>query len=208
MLANGVDLAGVNVMTMDYGGSREPGVAMYDATAQCSPRDLAPAGRRLRAGRPSPDRRADVWRKIGATPMIGQNDTPDDHFSLDDAEDLTAFAGGQHGLGRLSMWSANRDVQCGVQAGPLLSNTCSGVTQRPLAFTWELGRLGQRLPGRVRISEKPEPVRATSRDNPETSPYPIWRPRRSYSGGDKVVWHARVCKRPSGGRRRASRTRR
>jgi chitinase len=35
-------------------------------------------------------------------------------------------------------------------------------------------------------------VRAASRDNPETSPYPIWRPHRSYAGGDKVVWHARV----------------
>jgi chitinase len=123
--------------------------------------------------------------------MIGRNDIPGEVFTLGDARALVGLAN-RVGLGRVSLWSANRDAQCGVQAGPQVSNTCSGVSQRPLAFTWELGRLNARVPGRVRVRQRAEPVRATSRDNPATSPYPIWRPRRTYSGGDEVVWHARV----------------
>ena len=189
-LQHGVKLAGVNVMTMDYGASRIAGVSMRTANE----RALRATWRQVngayrRAGQPLTA--SQVWARIGATPMIGRNDVPGEVFTLGDARALIGLANGV-GLGRVSMWSANRDVQCGVQAGPQVSNTCSGVSQRPLAFTWELSRLNARLPGRVRVRERPEPVRAASRDNPETSPYPIWRPRRSYTGGEKVVWHARV----------------
>ena len=53
-------------------------------------------------------------------------------------------------LARVSMWSANRDSQCGVQSlDGQVSNTCSGVSQKPLAFTWELGRLNGHPPVRT-----------------------------------------------------------
>ena len=50
---------------------------------------------------------------MGATPMIGQNDTPDEVFTLADATALNQFAL-SHKLGRMSMWSANRDIVCGT----------------------------------------------------------------------------------------------
>mgnify|MGYP000385156732 CR=1 FL=1 len=48
------------------------------------------------------------WAKIGATPMIGQNDLSNEIFTLADAKTLNQFAQ-KSGLGRLSIWSANRD---------------------------------------------------------------------------------------------------
>ncbi|MFZ8360594.1 glycosyl hydrolase family 18, partial [Staphylococcus aureus] len=55
---------------------------------------------------------AAAWAKVGATPMIGQNDVAQEVFGLDDARQLNAFALAQH-LGRVSMWSLNRDRTCG-----------------------------------------------------------------------------------------------
>ena len=73
MLEAGVDLAGVNLMTMDYGASRASGDSMAEASIaalQSSHRQLGTlyrlAGIELTA--------ATLWTKIGATPMIGQND--------------------------------------------------------------------------------------------------------------------------------------
>ena len=50
-----------------------------------------------------------VWSRIGATPMIGQNDVDAERFTVDDARGLATFAVDK-GLGRVSMWSLNRDA--------------------------------------------------------------------------------------------------
>ncbi len=188
-LQNGARLAGVNIMTMDYGGSRAAGQSMrsagehaLDATHRQLDAIYRRAGQRMSASR--------LWARIGVTPMIGRNDVPGEKFTLGDARALVGLAN-RLGLARVSMWSANRDSQCGAQAGSQVSNTCSGVSQRPLAFTWELGRLDARIPGRPRVNAA-RSVRVASRDDPAISPYPIWRSRRAYQGGDEVVWHARV----------------
>jgi chitinase len=191
-LRGGAKLAGVNVMTMDYGGSKPAGQSMRAAgtlALRATARQLAAIYRR--AGHPLTRRQ--LWAHIGATPMIGHNDIPGEVFSLSDARALVSFAN-RVGLGRVSMWSANRDAPCGVQPtdGGQVSNTCSGISQRLLGFTWELGRLNARMPGAARVSSKDEPVRALSRDDPATSPYPIWRPRKTYQLNDEVVWHERV----------------
>ena len=36
-----------------------------------------------------------LWRKIGLTPMIGQNDVADEVFTLQDAQDLSSIRGFQ-----------------------------------------------------------------------------------------------------------------
>jgi chitinase len=190
MLAAKVDLAGVNVMTMNYGGSRASGTSMFDATAdalQSTWRQLDASYRR--AGVPLTS--ADVWRKIGATPMIGQNDAPEDRFTVEDGRRLVSFAR-EHGLGRVSMWSANRDGPCGAQWDDhVASNTCSGLDQKPLDFAGVFGRLG----GRTATAASAKTTADTSPpvvDDPATSPYPIWRAQRIYEAGAKVVWHGNV----------------
>ena len=82
MLAAKVPLAGVNLMTMDYGQSRQPDQSMLDASIQAARSahvQLQAAYRE--AGLESGERT--VWSKIGLTPMIGQNDVPGEIFTLD-----------------------------------------------------------------------------------------------------------------------------
>ncbi len=191
MLAAGVDLAGVNVMTMNYGASRPSGVGMADAVAaslQATWRRVGDAYRR--AGVTLTDDA--VWAKVGATPMIGQNDAPGEVFSLEDAKRLTTFATA-HGMGRVSMWSANRDGACGAQLDlNVAQNTCSGVVQDPLAFGTTFGHLGGVTSAAAETVTSVAPAAAPVADDPTTSPYPIWRTQRIYEVGDKVVWHGGV----------------
>jgi len=198
-LATGVDLGGVNVMTMDYGAGRSPDMSMAQANKEAllaTYRQLEGAYRT--AGKAMNPQQ--LWARIGATPMIGQNDTPEDVFTLDDADDLLRFAKVQ-GLGRLSIWSSNRDSPCGKQMDVLLvSNTCSGVTQTPLEFTQRLNQLAGRSNQRGAAAAGMEPEGAASGDltqtqvvdDAETSPYPIWQADRVYRGEEKVVWHGNV----------------
>jgi chitinase len=129
MLRTGVDLAGVNAMTMDYGSSRVNGQSMLAATTGA----LAAVEPELkilyhRAG--SELSSAAVWSKIGATPMIGQNDVLDEVFGLDAAKGLNDFVL-SHRMGRVSMWSLNRDITCGPKYVDVkrVSDACSGVSQ-------------------------------------------------------------------------------
>lgn len=196
-LTNGADIAGVNVMTMNYGGSRPTGMSMREAN-ELALKALWQqlSGIYVELGQPKADE--DIWHLIGATPMIGQNDVREDIFTLEDARALVSFAN-EHNLGRLSFWSANRDTACGMQAGDgRVSNTCSGVSQEPQAFAREF-RLrqdvasGQRAPS-PHLTVTPGTGRAQSQsfDDPRTSPYPIWRDAKAYEAGAKVVWQDKV----------------
>ena len=78
-----------------------------------------------------------------------------------DAQGLVGFASRDH-LGRVSMWSLNRDSQCGSSFPEigLLSNTCSGTAQSGLQFAQHLRpaararpRPAQPAPGNVLPAE-------------------------------------------------------
>lgn len=62
--------------------------------------------------------------------MIGQNDVPDEVFGLDAARGLNEFVR-SHGIGRVSMWSLNRDNTCSPNYVDMkrVSAACSGVSQ-------------------------------------------------------------------------------
>ena len=64
--------------------------------------------------------------------MIGENDVPGEIFYLDDAQDLADWAS-ENKIGRLSMWSANRDKECENPNEPLYS--CSRISQNPFEFS-------------------------------------------------------------------------
>lgn len=194
MLAAGVDISGVNAMTMDFGDSREKTQSMSDASISA----LEQTHRQLkalysRAGISLTD--ATIWHKVGATPMIGQNDIQGEIFTLDDAVALNTFAVTQ-GLGRMSMWSMNRDQSCGPNYVDLtrVSDSCSGVDQGAVRFATLLspgfdGR-AVRAAGNVTTSEPVDPEKIL--DVPATSPYVIWSESSSYLQGTKIVWHRNV----------------
>ena len=95
----------------------------------------------------------------------------------------------------MSLWSANRDRQCGAPAGEgwEVLPTCSGVEQERGQFTRTLlARIDGAAPVRT---PPPEPLaEAGGRvgDDPRVSPYPIWRRDRAYREGEKVVWQRTV----------------
>jgi chitinase len=191
-LAGDLELTGVNVMTMDYGAAKPPSQSMLDATQQAVTATVEQvSGVYAELGTTLGDDEA--WARVGATPMIGQNDVPGEIFTLADAEALASFAR-DHGLGRISLWSLNRDTACSASFASVsvLSNTCSGVDQDPLAFVGAFAGL-EGDGADVRISDvDPDPARGVVVDDPATSPYPVWRAEGRYPVGYKVVWHGQV----------------
>ena len=104
----GVNLAGVNVMAMDYGESAAPtsgpsaktmGAYAIDSASPPTPAVLAL--QRIRQ-----DLRL---QPAGRHPMIGVNDITTEVFTAADAQTLENYARSK-GLGMLGFWSATRDV--------------------------------------------------------------------------------------------------
>ena len=193
LLGAGVKLAGVNAMAMDFGteeaaedmfGTIESSLAATHAQVQSLWRA---AGLEASA--------AAAWGHIGATVMIGINDITDERFTTRDARHLANFVD-EVGIPRVSIWSLNRDSQCGgafARTG-ILSNTCSGIVQKPLQFTQTFSELrGTKTAGREPAAPRlPADATKVKRDDPARSPYPIWRASAAYVAGYKVVWQGQI----------------
>ncbi len=194
VLEQGLDIAGVNVMTMDYGGSKDDS----DSMAEASKKALTETHRQLSVLYQLAEislEGSSIWRKIGATPMIGQNDVPAEVFSIEDAIALNAFAR-EKGIGRMSMWSANRDIPCGANYVDVkvVSDLCSGVTAPAFGFSNVLGMgfTGDLVQSAKMVTVEDPEANEHVVDNPETSPYQIWKDTGVYLKGTKVVWHGSV----------------
>jgi chitinase len=113
----------VNVMAMDFGS---PAPTMASDVESAATETVAELDRRY-------PRSGGWWRALRISPMIGRNDDPGEVFTLDDARELAAFARARH-VAQLGMWSVDRDRAC-AHAGAAAQPTCSGVAQRPFAFS-------------------------------------------------------------------------
>ena len=188
MLDAGVDLAGVNLMTMNYGtdGTVAPMSSMSIDALTATAAQLRTIWRdrdlRLPPG--------GVWSLLGATPMIGQNDVPGEVFSMDDARALNEFASAE-GVARLSMWALNRDQTCGSNYPNVrtVAVSCSGIEQAGESFGVVLAEGYAGTPSARPALDDDHAVIA---DDPATSPYPIWSSRSYYSAGVLVVWKGSV----------------
>jgi hypothetical protein len=78
--------------------------------------------------------RARLWQMIGITPMIGLNDATTEVFDQQAARQVAAFAA-QNGVGRLSIWSLNRDRQDPRGAIAYVEPTSSSLAQQPYDFS-------------------------------------------------------------------------
>jgi chitinase len=195
MLKAGVVLAGVNAMTMDFG----PGEGAEHDMLGTIERSLVATQAQVQTlwrGADLPSSPSAAWGHVGVTPMIGVNDVTAERFTVKDAHELSKFVK-QRGIPRVSIWSLNRDSQCGGAFAKVgeLSNTCSGVEQKPLEFTKIFGELkGTKTARKVsaEASVAPQTHTAPKADDPATSPYPIWRPAAAYTAGYKVVWQGQI----------------
>jgi chitinase len=189
MLRDHVSVAGVNVMTMDFSTPPAAGSTMAASAEDAMNAthgqlgSLYPQyGIRLSSQQ--------IWQRLGATVMIGQNDIQNENFTTADARTLTSFASTNH-LGRISMWSINRDSQCGSsfpETG-VLSNTCSGTAQSSLQFAQTFGQLqGSAVVPSGAGSVQP----AVADTDPADAPYPLWSAAADYPLGYKVVENGQI----------------
>lgn len=133
MLQAGVKVAGVNVLAFDYGPLG--GQTLLSASESALNRTGAQLQGLYRTHNIDTGHDG-VWPKLGATIMEGRTDTAGQVWNISDARALYAFAVTHH-LGRLSEWSLGRDRACsGAPSQP--SDSCSGVSQRPLEFSENL----------------------------------------------------------------------
>jgi chitinase len=202
LLSSGVDLAGVNGMTMDFGVTTSVEEPLSDVVLQAATAlHTQVKDGFARAGQPLGDRAA--WTRVGITPMIGQSDVATEQLTLADAEVVNAFARTQ-GVGLVAMWSLNRDSTCRHPLPTVLSvvqTSCSGIDQGSASFAEVLAA---DLVGAVTaLTGDPDETAAPARvpaaspptaivDDPEHSPFPIWDPLGTYPAGTRIVWRQQV----------------
>ena len=116
----GVEIDLVNIMAMDYyrGGDYGDFAVQAARSTFAQLKSLYPARTD-----------AQVWRMVGVTPMLGQND--DGHtFDQADARQLVTFASANH-LGLLAFWETTRDRN--ACTGALYR--CTNIAQAPYEFS-------------------------------------------------------------------------
>ena len=185
-----VDLTGVNIMTMNYGGSRPASVSV----AQASINAITATAQQLRSiYRVSGHTLTlpQVYAKIGVTPMIGQNSVLAERLTIEGATQLYNKTV-ELGVGRFSMWSLNRDFPCGGNANRVIaSNWCSGVVQSQLQFSNLFATRAKRLPS-VASNSDGQLLGWSDAATKDKAPYEPWRQLREYIAGAKVVWNGEI----------------
>ena len=184
-LANGFTPDVVNIMTMDYGSS---GTEMGTAANQALD---ATAGQLESIYGISA---ASAYARLGNTPMIGQNDTTSEIFTLADASTVESYANSK-GIALLSFWAEGRDNDGCPNAG-YASSTCSGISQANGAFTqvfqpFTTGGSG----GSPSPSLTPSPTSTSPSPSPSPTPSstgscaPAWKNATAYVAGNEVSYN-------------------
>jgi hypothetical protein len=131
-VANGVNVASVNIMVFDYYIAGEGVVNMGQAAINAATNTEA----QLRSIFPGTTD-AQLWGKLGMTLLPGIDDYPKktEVTYLPDATTMLNFAK-SHGMTFLSIWTIQRDN--GGCPGTRDSNTCSGIAQNTWDFSHAL----------------------------------------------------------------------
>ncbi|MFG6656695.1 Ig-like domain-containing protein [Scandinavium sp. M-37] len=107
--AKGVELDGVNVMTMDYGNiqCQSDGTEGQNIHGKCATDAVDNLFKQVKAIWPEKSDNA-VYAMLGTTPMIGYNDVQGEVFYMSDAHHVYQHAK-DHGIGMIGAWSMMRD---------------------------------------------------------------------------------------------------
>jgi hypothetical protein len=129
--AAGVNVSGVNIMTMDYGEGAAPNPQGQMGTyaiqaAQSLFNQMKTVFTTLSD--------TQLWHMVGITPMIGLNDDTNEVFDQAAARQVLAFAQ-QHDIGRISMWDLNRDQQNASGKLSYVDLESSSILQQPFEFS-------------------------------------------------------------------------
>lgn len=186
MLIHRVRLAGINLMTMDFGVPVSNMAVAIESSLKATETQLS--NEFLHHGLHLTARQ--IYNRMGATVEIGQNSNFGEVFTTSDARSLVTFAL-NNSLRRLSMWSLNRDAPCATAFGnqEIYSNTCSGTSQSSLQFS---NIFAHALTGSIISQHQVILAPNDISTNPANAPYPIWQPNFPYPEHYKVVWNGYV----------------
>ena len=113
------------MQVMDYGAATSDNCVVVDGKCQMG-QSAVKAAQSLHEQYSIP------YSQIELTPMIGGNDTPNETFTLEDADTVSAFAAA-NGLAGVHHWSLDRDTDCSY---PFASSTCNSYGEAgTLGFT-------------------------------------------------------------------------
>jgi chitinase len=131
-IRNRVNLTGINIMTMDFGNDAapDPSGKMGDYTIQSAKALFG----QLQSAYGKTKSSEQLWNMIGITPMIGMNDETQEIFDQYSANQTLTFAGQNH-IGRISMWSLNRDLQNSQGKLTWVDIQSSSLVQQPYEFS-------------------------------------------------------------------------
>ena len=169
----------VNLMTMDYGSSgTEMGTAADQAIDSTAPQVASAFG--VSTGT--------AYGMLGNTPMIGQNDSSGEIFTLADASTVESYAASK-GIAMLSFWAEGRD-NGGCPGQTSASSTCSGVSQNSGQFTqiFQAFTGGASSTGGGTPSTSPTPT-ATSTGSSGGSCAAAWSSSATYTSGNEVSYN-------------------
>lgn len=132
----GLNIGGVNIMTMDYGDGAAPNPQgrMGDYAIQAA----TSLFNQLKGLFGTAKTDAQLWKLVGVTPMIGLNDVTTEVFDQSAARQLLAFAR-QMGISRISIWSLNRDQANRSGRINYVENTSSSIPQSTYEFSTIFG---------------------------------------------------------------------
>jgi Glycosyl hydrolases family 18 len=183
--ANGFTPNVVNIMTMDYGTS---GTEMGQAADQAI---AASAGQVASTFNVSSSA---AYGMLGVTPMIGQNDSAGEIFTLADASTVESYASSQN-LAWTSFWSEGRD-NGGCSGSTSASSSCSGITQNTGQFTqiFQAFTSGSTSTGGGGPTSSPTPTPTPTVSSSPTggsggSCAAAWVNNSSYSSGNEVSYN-------------------
>jgi hypothetical protein len=174
-LSNGFTPNIVNIMTMDYGSSgTEMGTAANQALNATAGQLESIYG--ISSGA--------AYGMLGNTPMIGQNDTSGEIFTLADASTVESYAA-QQGIAMLSFWAEGRD-NGGCPGDTSASSTCSGLSQNSGAFTQAFQAFTSGGGGGGSPTSSPTPPPTTT--PPTGSCSAAWVSNQAYTSGNEVSY--------------------
>jgi hypothetical protein len=174
----------VNIMTMDYGTSgTEMGTASNQALDAAAGQVASVFGESTSA----------AYAMLGNTPMIGQNDSPGEIFSLADASTVESHAASE-GIALVSFWAEGRD-NGGCPGQTSASSTCSGLSQNTGAFTQAFQAFTSGSTSGGGTGPTPPPTTPPPTSPPPTSPPPTsgscdaaWSNSTAYTSGNEVSY--------------------
>lgn len=169
----------VNIMTMDYGTSGTEMGTAADESLDATASQVASA-----FGVSS----STAYGMLGNTPMIGQNDSSGEIFTLADASTVESYAASK-GIALLSFWSEGRD-NGGCPGQTTASSTCSGLSQNTGAFTstFQAFTGGTSTGGSSPTPTASASPTATSTGGSSGSCAAAWSSSTAYTSGDEVSY--------------------